>query len=508
MLLSSLVCNICGYTTAQTIGSVDLVTYEVNTNGSIVLQCHTYFRGEPSEIDHYWVFLGNILTNNTDILAINSSRYNVKYQTQGYNRTYTLTIQNPLPTDEGRYRCQIDYEWYKTNYVTDKDVNITTDSYLPLNYPLCSIKPSQTFTNGTITEFEFEVGATTLPITLKLTLRSDNGSVTHLGDFKVTLHDSKAMFICLMTRETFLAAYPNCTVGPLIISENDANQPMQPIKSTSTPPPETKLTTKVSQAASENFITTSPQLLTSEPEPSSRNPHTNQMPTQLRSTKPVSTRLKTKPEQKSTTETSRTTQNLMTTQHFTWTNQLKTSNTKHHVSIKHVRKERLSTLSLITDVSPENTKYMKKFNTEVTGPSNMCIILTSFFGFCQTIITIVIILFMQQYYRKQRPTNETINLVSSSDKGTQTVDSTNMPYQKDFEPEPNTVFNQGDDSCTRTMIPNPEDHHNMHTYEHTIKMHSMAAASNQTEPKVDSTYTPYQQTLNQNLILFVWELPV
>ena len=259
-----IVCIFCGYTAARKT-SVESVTYNVNTDGSITLTCQTHISGEASEIDHIWIFNGKFLTKNTDILAKNPPRYNVKYQNNGHDRVYKLTIPNPVQKDEGSYKCRIDYKWKGTHSSLSKYVDVTIDSYLPpLNYPVCSIRPSQTLSNGTFAEFECEVGETNAQITLKLTLQSDNGSITLLGNTNVrrylsvrrpvTLQDNKAMFICQMTSETFPTANRICSAGPLFIYGS--------IK------PPGMSTTEASQQP-QNLVTTNPLTWTSQSEASS-----------------------------------------------------------------------------------------------------------------------------------------------------------------------------------------------------------------------------------------------
>ena len=265
MLFCILVSIFCRHTTARTDARVESVTYAVNTAGSITLRCQTHFSGIASEIDHSWRFYEKILTKNRDILAINPSRYKVKYQKNDHNYAYTLTIPNPVQADEGWYRCRIDYKWYGTPYSAAKHVDVKINSYLPaLSYPLCSIRPSQTLRNGNFAEFECDVGETNVHITLNLTLQSDDGSTTLLGNTiirrylsvrrPVTLQDNKAMFICQMTSETFPTANHICSAGPLFIYGS--------IK-----PPGTS-TTEASQPP-QNLVTTNPLTWTSQSEASS-----------------------------------------------------------------------------------------------------------------------------------------------------------------------------------------------------------------------------------------------
>ena len=210
------------------------------------------------------MFQGEILTENTDIKTKTPSRYNVKYQKNGQDRVYTLTIPYPIQTDEGWYRCKVDYG---DTYPAEKHVDVQINSYLPpLNYPLCSIRPSQTLSNGKFAEFECDIGETNAQITLNLTLQSDNGSIILLGKTNVrrylsvirpvTLQDNTAIFICHMTSQTFPTAYRNCSAGPLTISAS------------TTKPPE-KLTTEASQSP-QRLTTTKPLTSTNRPTTSSR----------------------------------------------------------------------------------------------------------------------------------------------------------------------------------------------------------------------------------------------
>ena len=265
MLFCFAICIFCGYTTAGKVGQVDSVTFNVNTDGSVTLRCETHFSGSDFEIDQRWVFQGRFLTKNTDIKAMIPSRYIVEYKNNGHDRVYALTILNPVQKDEGRYTCRIYYTWHGTTYLHSGHVDVTKSAYLPSpNYPLCSIRPSQALSNGTFAEFKCEVGETNAQITLKLTLRSDNGSVTHLGDVlgrslhvirTVSLRHNNSVFICHMTSQTFPTAYRNCSAGPLIIHGSTTKPPRTSTKEASKPP--------------EILITTHTLTWTSHPETSS-----------------------------------------------------------------------------------------------------------------------------------------------------------------------------------------------------------------------------------------------
>ena len=104
MLFCFIFAFFCGYTTAQK-ASVESVTYHVNTDDSITLQCETHFSGGDSEIDQNWVFQGKNLMENTDIKAKTPLRYNVQYQKDGHDRVYSLTIPYPVQRDESWYQC-------------------------------------------------------------------------------------------------------------------------------------------------------------------------------------------------------------------------------------------------------------------------------------------------------------------------------------------------------------------------------------------------------------------
>ena len=265
MLFCFIICIFCEFTAARKVGRVESVTYDVNPDGSITLRCQTQITGQDSEFNHNWIFDGQILTKNTDILVRNPLRYNVRYQSNGKKNVYILTISNPVQADEGWYRCQINYNWQGAGYSADKNVDVTINVYLPpLSYPLCSIRPSQTLRNGDFVEFECDVGETNAQFTLNLTLQSDDGSITLLGNTNVrrylgvrkpvTLRDNMAMFICQMTSETFPTTNRICSAGPLFIYGS--------IK-----PPGTS-TTEASQPP-QNLVTTNPLTWTSQSEASS-----------------------------------------------------------------------------------------------------------------------------------------------------------------------------------------------------------------------------------------------
>ena len=423
---------ILGYTTLLK-GQIVSVSLLQTNGSSVILQCQTVIPKNATNINHRWKFNKIVLTKNGKLL-VTSSRYSVGYLNRN-ETVYTLTIQNPVKADEGVYQCKMKYTKNSSTYSDSKNVDVKIDSYLPaIRYPLCRIRPSTTLRSGNFAKFVCDVGEATAEITLNLTLQSHNGSVTYLGGVtvkrKVTSWDNNSMFICHMTSTTFPTAYRNCSAGPLTIHVEE--------------------------------------------------PYTEEMSTQpIRS---MTTALTTKPEKESTTEASKTTQNLMTTKHLTWTNQHGTSNSKH-VS-KHAIGERLSTVSLMTD---DNKMYMNDHGDEATSPPNMYIILTSLIGVCQTIV--VIVLFMLWYNRKQRPTSESITVATSSNQVLPPVDSTNKPYQIDSEAEPNINLKEADDPHTRTMILlNPVEDQNMHTYEHSIEMHSMTTPSSHPSHTADSTY--------------------
>ena len=261
MIVFCFVCIFCGYTTARET-SIDSVTYRINTDRSVTLTCETHISRGTSDIKHIWILNGKFLTKNTDILTNQPARYKVKHQKNKRYHVYTLTISNPVENDRGIYKCRIDYKLQGSHYSTSKIVDVTITSYLPpLNYPFCSIRPSQTLNNGDLAAFECKVGATTSKITLKLTLQSIDGSITLMDESDgrrynaekhVTLQNNMAMFICHMTSETFPTAYRNCSAGPLIVTAS------------TTLPPGT--TTTAAPAPTQSYITTNLSPWTTQPE--------------------------------------------------------------------------------------------------------------------------------------------------------------------------------------------------------------------------------------------------
>ena len=268
MLLCIFVSIFCGYTTAQEQGHIVGVIFdEDHSDGSITLRCQTYFTGSASEIDHSWIHNGKLLTKNTELLEVNSSRYSVGYLNND-GIVYKLTIMNPVQMDQGNYQCVIEYTSYQKLCSDSRDVDVNINSYLPpLKYPSCSIRPSQTLTNGNFAEFKCDIGETTTQITLNLTLQSYGGFVTYLGfatvTRRVTVQNNNALFICQMSSKTFPTAYRKCSAGPLKILEEDSNtkhMSTQFLKSTtriSTTRPTTDLTTKAPQTI-QNLVPTIP----------------------------------------------------------------------------------------------------------------------------------------------------------------------------------------------------------------------------------------------------------
>ena len=219
----------CGYATANE-GQIVAIIEDVDTHGSVTLRCQTRIPPGASSIYHSWIFHDKILTQNIEVLANISSRYSVSYL-NSFRNDYKLIIKNPVQTDEGNYRCEIEYTSLSNTSSVSKVHRVKISSYLPpLNYPLCSVQPSTTLTNGRKASFKCKVGETTAQITLLLTLQSTNaGYVKHLADGNgtrsinvtetITFQDNNSMFVCRMTSKTFPTAYRNCTVGPLIIQE-------------------------------------------------------------------------------------------------------------------------------------------------------------------------------------------------------------------------------------------------------------------------------------------------
>ena len=419
----------CGYTTAQT-GRVVSVTYDVNIDGSIILLCHTYFQGRASKIDRSWILHGKILVKNTEIFAIDPLRYGVGYQNNGKTYVYILTIQNLVQTDAGMYQCRIDYTQNGINYSNSKAVDVGIDSYLPpLNYPLCSIKPFQTLSNGNLAEFKCEVGETTAQITLKLTLKIDDGSIIDLGDSMatrylsvrktVTLGDNNSMFICQMTSETFPTAYRNCSAGRLIIYEEESYIKEMSNQSTISMP--TGPTTQTHQNGSKVLISSivgsaSGLLILS-----------------LLVIIGVACR-------------GQTHRNTLPSVDSTYT-------------------------SYQADSAPEPYALLNQ-----PGESN------------KGIMTLPIPEY--QNIHVAHTTQMHLSTETSPNKALPTVDSTNMSYQTDSYQEPYVLLNQTGDAHTRTMTSPSPKYQNIHVA-HTKKVHLMPISSNQASPTVDSTKMPH-----------------
>ena len=228
----------------------------LQTNGSpIILQCQTVIPENAININHRWKFNETALTKNSKVL-VTPSRYSVRYQ-NGSENMYTLTIQNPIKADEGVYQCRMKYTVGRETFPHSENVGVKIDSYLPASrYPLCSIKPSETLSNGSFAEFGCKVGRTTAQITLNLALQSQNGSIIHLGndivrrslrlEKPVTLQNNNSMFICEMTSETFPTAYRTCSAGPLTIYIDD--QFTMQMSTQSSKPPTSGSTAQLSEA--------------------------------------------------------------------------------------------------------------------------------------------------------------------------------------------------------------------------------------------------------------------
>ena len=474
MLFCFIACIFCGYTTAGKVGQVDLVTFNVNTDGSVTLQCETHFSGSDFEIDQRWVFQGRFLTKNTDIKAMIPSRYNVEYKNSGHDRVYALTILNPEQKDEGRYYCRIYYTWHGTAYLHSGHVDVTKIAYLPSpNYPLCSIRPSQALSNGTFAEFKCEVGETNAQITLKLTLRSDNGSVTHLGDVlgrslhvirTVSLRHNNSMFICHMTSQTFPTAYRNCSAGPLIIHGSTT----EPLK---------KSTTKASQLP-QSFFPIEPLILTNQPGSSHK-----KLTTEMHGNDSV---YESKP---SNVESAK---------------QNNSNNSRRKVLILNIvgcaSGALIISLLIIIGIqsqgqTPQNTSptvdSTNMPNQADSEPESYAILNQTGDSNAGTMTSSNPV--EHQNMHMYEHTIEMHSVATSTNQASPTVDFTNITYQSNSEPLTNAVLDQTGDSNAGTMTsPNSAEHQNMHMYEHTIEMHSMATTSNQASPTVDFTNITYQ----------------
>ena len=294
---------------------------------------------------------------------------------------------------------------------------------------MCCIRPSQTLTNGNFAEFKCEVGETTAQITLKLTLKIDDGSIINLGDSTatiylsvrktVTLGDNNSTFICQMTSETFPTAYRNCSAGLLIIYEEGSY--IKEMSNQSTMSMATVPTTPTHQNDSKVLISsivgsTSSVLILS-----------------LLIIIGIGCR-------------GRTRRNTLPSANSTYT-------------------------SYQTDSELEPYTLLNQTGDSHKGP-----------------ITISI----PQYQNIHIVHTTQMHLTeTSSNQASSTADSTNMPNQTDSYQEPYTLLDQTGDSHTGTTTTSNPKYQNIHVA-HTKKVHLMSMSSNQASPTVDSTKMPHQ----------------
>ena len=448
MIFLFFICIFCGCITAREgQGRVDSVTYDENIDGSVTLGCQTYFQittNKDSRIDHHsWIFDGQILTKNTDIFAVNPLRYNVTYQKVSRDiYVYKLIIPIPVQTDLGRYQCQLDYTWYGYKHSAHKDINITINCYLPpLNYPMCSIKPNKTLSNGKV-EFICDINEATAQITLKWTLRSDDGSIidqnegtaTSILDVRktITLGYDNSMFSCEMTSKSFPTAYRNCSAGPLRIYEGKPN------------------ITEMSTQSTKLMVIES----TTEAHHNDSTPGSNPL---------------------NSTRTNRNNSNS-TRRKVLIFNVVGSASGALILSlliilgvlVSYIEKEHRNTSPTVDstympyqrDSEPATYTVLIQGGNSHTGTTSNPAKLQSVHTFEHP----------AECLQNLRSTNESITIAASSNQATQTVDPTYMPYQPDSESELNAVFNQTDDSHTgSTILPNKPEYQNTHIYEHTIK---------------------------------------
>ena len=200
------------------------------TYGPVIhVWCVAVFPDDTTDHETKWILSNRTLTVNDRLVAEGESS---KYTVENRHGGYMLSIRNAVKEDAGPYQCKIEYNVNGKRDSCQKEVMLPIIAYLPsLSYPECGVKPSITLQNGTEAVFKCAVGESSDNVNLELTLVRSNGLEIRLGDSTsvtktVTMDDNNAMFVCVMTSDTFLTARRRCSAGPIIVSLSDAILPV------------------------------------------------------------------------------------------------------------------------------------------------------------------------------------------------------------------------------------------------------------------------------------------
>ncbi len=168
------------------------------------------------------------------IIEADPSRFTVHTQDVGLDSDRyfisRLFINNAVKEDEGEYWCQQQYNEYNQQKTSNLKVTVSISNYLPpLNHPLCSVEPSSMLHDGSDVTFRCLIGDSNPDVKLNLTLEKPDGSSTVIGEpfytgntsveTTVTSDDNNALFVCLMTSDTFPSASRRCSTGPITVSD-------------------------------------------------------------------------------------------------------------------------------------------------------------------------------------------------------------------------------------------------------------------------------------------------
>ncbi len=275
--------------------SAQQINIELNENigPELLIECTVDFQPTETHLSHRWLFDTGDLISENDRLVVpdESSRYLLARD------GYTLNIKNLLKSDEGRYRCQINYKEGDDSpvYTAEGIANVFVLNYLPpVEYPKCELLPPSPYLVGATTSFSCSVEQTNAEITTQMTLHRSDRTITPLNTptgtaYTITLSedDDGAEFQCTMTSPTFPTASRTCSIGPISVARPTTEAPVKttavsfkttPVVQTSrvvktspsviktssvqTNPPTKPATTKVASLSPDVSTLSSPVLLT------------------------------------------------------------------------------------------------------------------------------------------------------------------------------------------------------------------------------------------------------